>query len=73
VKVLLDENLALRLRFCLSPHEVYTVNFLGWKGLKNGALLAHAEAAASQAFITVDKNLSYQQDHRVIQTGFRRS
>ncbi len=56
MKVLLDENMAPRLRFALAPHEVFTIDFLGWKGLKNGVLLAHAEAAGFQAFLTVDKN-----------------
>ena len=34
---------------------------MGWSGVKNGELLALA-AADFDAFITVDKNLSYQQN-----------
>ena len=34
---------------------------MGWSGLKNGKLLALA-AADFEAFITVDKNLPYQQN-----------
>jgi hypothetical protein len=36
VKVLLDENLDHRLRRHLGSHEVFTVSFKGWNGLKNG-------------------------------------
>jgi len=35
VKVLLDENLAHRLRKNLGAHEVFTVSYKGWAGLKN--------------------------------------
>jgi hypothetical protein len=34
---------------------------MGWSGMKNGALLALA-AAEFEAFITVDRNLPYQQN-----------
>ena len=34
---------------------------MGWSGVKNGALLARA-AAEFEAFITVDRNLPYQQN-----------
>jgi hypothetical protein len=43
VKVLLDENLAHRLRKNLGAHEVLTVSFKGWAGVKNGELLRIAE------------------------------
>ncbi|HEX4134270.1 MAG TPA: hypothetical protein VHY84_06580 [Bryobacteraceae bacterium] len=36
MKVLLDENLDHRLRRHLGSHEVFTVSFKGWNGLKNG-------------------------------------
>ena len=43
MKVLLDENLDRRLRNHLGSHEVFTVSYKGWDGLKNGALLSAAE------------------------------
>ena len=42
-------------------HEVSTVVLQGWSGVKNGKLLALA-AASFDAFVTVDKNLPYQQN-----------
>jgi len=45
----------------LPNHEVKTVVEMGWGGIKNGNLLALA-AASFDAFITVDKNLPYQQN-----------
>jgi len=43
VKVLLDENLDHRLRKSLGFHEVSTVGYMGWNGLKNGRLLKAAK------------------------------
>jgi predicted nuclease of predicted toxin-antitoxin system len=62
VKVLLDENLPHRLRNALSNHEVFTVRFLGWSGLKNGALLSAAENGGFQVFLTGDQTVSYEQN-----------
>lgn len=45
----------------LPGHEVRTVVEMGWGGIKNGDLLALA-ASSFDAFITVDKNLPYQQN-----------
>ena len=42
-------------------HEVQTVVELGWSGVKNGKLLAFA-ATEFDVFVTVDKNLPYQQN-----------
>jgi putative NIF3 family GTP cyclohydrolase 1 type 2 len=44
---------------------VRTVVEMGWGGVKNGALLALA-AQGFDAFITVDKNLQYQQNLRAL-------
>jgi len=41
---------------------VYTVDYLGWAGLKNGELLRTAEADGFELFLTGDKNLAYQQN-----------
>ena len=61
MRLLLDESVPSRLRRALPGHEVRTVGEMGWSGAKNGKLLALA-ATAFDAFITVDKNLPYQQN-----------
>jgi hypothetical protein len=62
VKVLLDENLAHRLRKNLGPHEVFTVGYKGWAGLKNGELLRTAEENGIQVFLTGDRTLPHEQN-----------
>jgi hypothetical protein len=61
MRLLLDESIPSRLRRSLNDHSVRTVVEAGWSGVKNGKLLALA-AAEFDAFITVDKNLPYQQN-----------
>jgi len=61
MRVLLDECVPARLRKALPSHQVSTVPEEGWSGVKNGKLLALA-AARFDAFVTVDKNLPYQQN-----------
>ncbi len=61
MKVLLDECLDWRLGRELPGHEVKTVQDMGWDGVKNGRLLALAQAEF-QVFITGDRNLSFQQN-----------
>jgi hypothetical protein len=60
VKVLLDENLPLDLRHLLSVHEVVTVDYLGWKGLRNGRLLQRAAAEGFEVLVTRDAGFSFQ-------------
>jgi predicted nuclease of predicted toxin-antitoxin system len=61
VRVLLDENLPHRLRTAITGHQVETVKYKGWNGLKNGELLRAAEVDGVQVLVTSDKNLIYQQ------------
>jgi len=61
MRLLLDESVPSRLRRSLSDHYVRTVVEVGWSGIKNGKLLALA-AVDFDAFITVDKNLPFQQN-----------
>ena len=61
MRLLLDECVPARLRRVLPQHRVSTVVQEGWAGMKNGKLLALA-GSSFDAFITVDKNLPYQQD-----------
>ena len=62
MKVLLDENLDHALRKLLGPHEVVTVNYMGWAGLQNGALLSKAEESGIDVLLTGDQTLSYEQN-----------
>jgi predicted nuclease of predicted toxin-antitoxin system len=61
MRLLLDECIPARLSRALVGHEVLTIGKAGWSGVKNGELLALA-AAKFDAFVTVDKNLPYQQN-----------
>jgi predicted nuclease of predicted toxin-antitoxin system len=61
MRLLLDESVPARLYKSLPNHHVSTAVREGWSGVKNGKLLALA-AASFDAFITVDKNLRYQQN-----------
>jgi hypothetical protein len=45
----------------LSAHDVKTTPDAGWAGIKNGELLARA-ANEFDVFVTVDRNLSFQQN-----------
>jgi hypothetical protein len=61
MRVLLDECVPRRLRRELPGHEVFTVTGYGWSGIKNGKLLALADAEFD-VFLTIDQNLKYQQN-----------
>ena len=60
-KILLDECIDRRLARQISGHEVKTAPEMGWAGLDNGELLAKAEREFD-VFITVDRNLTFQQN-----------
>ena len=61
MKILLDECLPKKLIHELLEHQVITVPQRGWNGIKNGKLMRLAEAEFD-VFITVDRNLSFQQN-----------
>jgi len=61
VRVLLDECVPRRLKRQLVGHDARTVPEMGWASKRNGDLLALA-SAEFEVFLTVDRNLSYQQD-----------
>ena len=60
MRVLLDECVDRRLAREPHGYEVQTVTGLGWAGIHNGALLAQA-TGQFDAFVTVDRNLAFQQ------------
>lgn len=62
MKVLFDQGTPAPLRSILTGHDVKTAFECGWDRLENGALLAAAEAAGFEVFITTDQNLRYQQN-----------
>lgn len=62
MKVLLDENLDHALRKLLGRHEVVTVAYMGWAGLKNGELLRTAEDHGIDVLLTGDGTLNYEQN-----------
>ena len=60
MRVLLDECVDRRLAPELTGHDVITVPQAGWAAIRNGDLLALAEKQFD-VFLTVDRNLSFQQ------------
>jgi hypothetical protein len=62
MKVLFDQGTPVPLRNHLPRHVVETAYERGWGGLKNGELLAHAEAEGFDALVTTDQNLRHQQN-----------
>ena len=61
MKLLLDECIDRRLAKELVGHEVKTAPQMGWAGIKNGELLTRA-SVEFDVFITVDRNLQFQQN-----------
>jgi len=63
MKILLDENIPRRLKFDFDfGSEVHTVQEMNWSGKKNGELLGLATLSGFDCFITLDKNLQFQQN-----------
>jgi hypothetical protein len=54
LRVLIDECLPTAVHHLITGHDVRTAEFMGWKGLKNGALLA-AAAPQFDVIVTADK------------------
>lgn len=61
MRLLLDESVPAKLRHFLPNHQVRTAVEMGWSGVTNGRLLALA-GMSFEAFITVDKNMPFQQN-----------
>jgi hypothetical protein len=61
LKILIDESLPRYLKQPLDAHQVFTVQEMGWTGIKNGVLLARANAEFD-VLLTADQNLRYQQN-----------
>lgn len=66
LRVLLDEHVDRQITALFAPElEVYTVPEMGWEGLRNGELL-RAASAEFDVFVTMDRNLPYQQNLSVV-------
>jgi predicted nuclease of predicted toxin-antitoxin system len=61
MRVLIDECLNWRLGRALTGHYSVSVQKLGWSGIQNGRLLTLAVENGFDAFLTGDRNLSFQQ------------
>ena len=63
MKILLDENIPRRLKFDFSTDDVVsTVQEMNWQGKRNGELMGLMTFEGFDIFITLDKNLQYQQN-----------
>ncbi|RYE18219.1 MAG: hypothetical protein EOP42_30995 [Sphingobacteriaceae bacterium] len=63
MKILLDESLPRKLRNDFgAEHKVFTVRDKAWLGKKNGELLKLMIDDGFNIFVTVDRNLPYQQN-----------
>jgi hypothetical protein len=60
VRLLLDECVDRRLAAFIPGHHVDSVQDVGWRSIQNGELLRLAETRYD-VFVTVDRNLAFQQ------------
>jgi len=60
--ILFDQATPVPIRSYLEGHTIRTAFQQGWDKLKNGELLAAAEQAGFELFLTTDKNMRYQQN-----------
>lgn len=62
MKILFDQGVPVPLARELTDWEIATAYRMGWSHLANGELLATAEQAGMDVFVTTDQNLRYQQN-----------
>jgi hypothetical protein len=60
VTVLLDEGVPRIVQRRLPHLPIFTVDQMGWRGIKNGQLLDHMDGTFT-ILVTTDKNLRFQQ------------
>ncbi|MGD0144410.1 MAG: DUF5615 family PIN-like protein [Rhizomicrobium sp.] len=65
MRVFLDECIDWRLSRDLVGHDVKTARQMGWAAIKNGELLTLA-SGQFDIFVTVDRNLAFQQNIGVL-------
>lgn len=69
MKILIDECLPIRLKDEYAEHIVSTVQEMGWQGKRDNELLKLAVDKGFEIFITIDKNIRYQQNTKKIKLG----
>lgn len=69
MKILIDECLPKKFKWELEENKTSTVPEMGWEGKKNGELLA-LMPLEFDVFITVDSNMSYQQNLKKYDIAF---
>jgi hypothetical protein len=62
MRVLFDHNVPSGAARALVHHEVTEAIQRGWQRISNGQLLANAEEAGFDVFLTADKRIRYQQN-----------
>ena len=63
MKVLLDENLPVRLKYRFSDSlTVSTVSDEGWNGVKDGELMNLMKSSGFDILVTTDKGIGHQQN-----------
>jgi predicted nuclease of predicted toxin-antitoxin system len=62
MRILIDECIDERFRNSFPGQDCQTSRYAGLAGLKNGDLLAAAEASGFDVFLTVDRGIEYQQN-----------
>jgi len=68
MRILLDENFPADFAAEFKTQEIVTVHSLGWSGIKNGELLRRA-AEVCEVFVTLDRNLEFQQNIKALSIG----
>lgn len=62
MRILIDECVDQRMRSLFDGHDCQTAAYAGLAGLKNGALLAAAEADNFEVLVTTDQEMAFQQN-----------
>jgi predicted nuclease of predicted toxin-antitoxin system len=68
MRILLDENFPADFATLLVGHDTSNVQGHGWAGIKNGELLRRAHGVCD-VFVTLDRNLEFQQNIRILSFG----
>jgi predicted nuclease of predicted toxin-antitoxin system len=68
MRILVDENFPADFATLLVGHDTSNVHSQGWAGIKNGELLRRAHGLC-EVFVTLDRNLEFQQNIRVLPFG----
>ena len=65
MRVMLDHCTPATIRHHLTDHQVSTAALMSWQRHQNGDLIAAAEAAGFDTFLTADQSIPYQDDSSV--------